>query len=61
VIHVSSFGLSFDAPILSSVNLAALALSIAAAVAIFKFDVGMLVVLAGSCLIGLALHLAGII
>jgi len=61
VIHVSSFGLSFDAPILSSVNFAALTFSIAAAVAIFKFDVGMLAVLAGSCLIGLALHLTGII
>lgn len=60
-IHVSAFGFSFDAPILASVNIAALTLSVAAAVAIFGFDVGMLAVLAGSCIIGLALHLAGVI
>ncbi|MBN9602605.1 MAG: chromate efflux transporter [Afipia felis] len=60
-IHVSAFGLSFDSPILASVNVAALTLSVAAAVAIFSFDAGMLAVLAASSLIGLALHLVGII
>jgi chromate transporter len=61
VIHVGAFGLSFDAPMLASVNFAALTLSVAAAVAIFRFDVGMLAVLAASSVIGLALHLAGVI
>jgi len=60
-VHVSVFGLSFDAPVLASVNFAALMLSVAAAVAIFRFDVGMLAVLAASSVIGLALHLAGVI
>ncbi len=46
---------------LASVNFAALTLSVTAAVAIFRFDVGMLAVLAASSVIGLALHLAGVI
>ncbi|WP_027578788.1 chromate efflux transporter [Bradyrhizobium sp. Ai1a-2] len=58
---VQGFGLSFDAPALSSVDWAALALSIAAATAIFRFNVGMLVVLAASCITGILLRLTGII
>src|SRR4051794_22635937 len=49
---VRSFGLSFDAPILSSIDLPALMLAVAAATAIFRFNVGMLTVLAGSCAAG---------
>ncbi len=41
-----SFGLSFDLPVWSSLDLAALLLAIAAATAIFRFNVGMLTVLA---------------
>jgi chromate transporter len=58
---VQSFGLSFDAPALRSVDWAALALSIAAATAIFRFNVGMLVVLAASCITGVLLRLTGVI
>jgi chromate transporter len=58
---VHGFGLSFDAPALRSVDWPALALSIAAATAIFRFNVGMLVVLAASCLTGVLLRLAAII
>jgi chromate transporter len=36
-------------------------LSIAAATAIFRFKLGMLTVLAGSCAAGVALRLAGVI
>lgn len=54
-------GLSFDAPVLSSIDLPALALSIAAATAIFRFNVGMLVVLAASCITGILLRLTGVI
>ena len=54
-------GLSFDAPILSSVDLPALALSLAVATAIFRFNVGMLVVLAASCVAGILMRLAGVI
>ncbi len=58
---VRSFGLSFDMPVLSSVDFPALVLAIAAATAIFRFDMGMLTVLAGSCAAGVALRLAGVI
>ena len=58
---VRSFGLSFDMPVLSSVDVPALVLAIAAATAIFRFNVGMLTVLAGSCAAGVALRLAGVI
>ena len=56
-----SFGLSFDAPVLSSVDAPALMLAIAAAIAIFRFNVGMLSVLAASCGAGVLLRLTGII
>jgi chromate transporter len=60
-IPVRSFGLAFDAPVLSSVDFAALALAIAAATAIFRFNIGMLTVLAACCGAGVALHLLGTI
>jgi chromate transporter len=60
-VPVRSFGLAFDAPVLSSVDFAALALAIAAATAIFRFNMGMLTVLAASCGAGVALRLLGAI
>jgi chromate transporter len=61
VTHVRSFGLSFDGPVFSSVNAWALVLAIGAAVAIFRFKVGMLPTLAAACAAGVVLHLAGVI
>jgi chromate transporter len=58
---VRSFGLSFDRPVWSSVDIAALFLAIAAATAIFRFNMGMLTVLAGSCAAGVLLQLARVI
>jgi chromate transporter len=58
---VRSFGLSFDMPVLSSIDLPALALAIAAAAAIFRFKLGMLTVLAGSCAVGVLLRFLGVI
>jgi chromate transporter len=58
---VRSSGLSFDMPVLSSVDFPALALAVAAAAAVFRFNVGMLTVLAGSCAAGVALRLIGVI
>jgi chromate transporter len=58
---VSGLGLSFDAPVLASVEVPALILSIAAAIAIFRFKTGMLIVLAASCTAGIVLRLTGII
>ena len=48
-------------PVWSSIDIAALALAIAAATAIFRFNVGMLTVLAGSCAAGVVLRLLGAI
>jgi chromate transporter len=58
---VRSFGLSFDAPMLSSIDLPALALAVAAATAIFRFNLGMVTVLAASCAAGVLLRLSGMI
>jgi chromate transporter len=58
---VHGLGLSFDAPVPDSVDWPALALAAAAAIAIFRFNVGMLSVLAASCITGVLLRLAGII
>jgi chromate transporter len=58
---VAAFPLSFDRPVLASIDIPALVLSIAAATAIFRFKRGMLTVLAGSCAAGVALRLAGVI
>ena len=52
---------AFDAPVLTSVDGWALALSVAAAVAIFRFKVGMIQTLAACCAAGIVLHLAGAI
>jgi chromate transporter len=57
---VRAFPLAFDMPVISSVDIPAMALSIAAATAIFRFNVG-LWVLAGSCAAGVLLRLAGMI
>src|SRR4030088_1697981 len=56
---VRSFGLSFDMPVLSSIDIPALVLAVAAATAIFRFNLGMLTVLAGSCAAGGVLRLLG--
>ena len=60
-IPVRAVPLAFDMPVISSVDIPALVLSIAAATAIFRFNVGMLWVLAGSCAAGVLLRLAGMI
>jgi chromate transporter len=58
-VPVRAFPLAFDAPVLTSVNGWALALSVAAAVAIFRFKVGMIQTLAACCAAGIALYLVG--
>jgi chromate transporter len=58
---VRAFGLAFETPVPGSVNLWALALAVAAAVAIFRFKAGMIATLAGCCAIGIVLHLVGAI
>ncbi|WP_375308367.1 chromate efflux transporter [Bradyrhizobium sp. A11] len=60
-VPVQAFPLNFDRPVLTSVDIPALLLAIAAATAIFRFKLGMLTVLAGSCAAGVVLRLAGVI
>jgi len=60
-VPVHAFPLDFDRPVLTSVDIPALVLSIAAATAIFRFKLGMLTVLAGSCAAGVALRMVGVI
>jgi chromate transporter len=61
VTPIHAFGLSFEMPVLGSVDPAALLLSLAAAIAIFRFGTGMLTVLAASCAAGLLLYVMGLI
>jgi len=58
-VPVRAFGLAFDAPKLTSVDPWALVLSIAAAIAIFRFHVGMITTLAACCAAGIILYFAG--
>jgi chromate transporter len=58
---VRSYGLSFDMPAFASVDPWALALSIAAIIAIFRFKVGMITTLLACSAVGIALHLAGVV
>ncbi|HEY2246426.1 MAG TPA: chromate efflux transporter [Bradyrhizobium sp.] len=58
-VPIRAFPLSFDAPNVLSVDPWALALAIAAAVAIFRFKVGMIPTLAACCVAGMVLYLLG--
>jgi chromate transporter len=58
---VHGYGLSFDMPVLTSVDTWALVLAVAAAIAIFWFKVGMIPTLAACCCAGIVLYLAGAI
>jgi chromate transporter len=60
-VPVHSLGFSFEAPVPWSVDPWALALSVAAAVAIFRFNVGMLQTLGACAVAGLLLHAAGVL
>lgn len=57
---VTSIGLDLDVPVWSTLNLAAAALVLAALVAVFRFKLGPVTVLAGCALAGMALALAGL-
>ncbi len=61
VTPVRGYGLSFETPVLASVDLWALALSVAAAVAIFRFKTGMIPTLAACCVAGVVLYLLGLL
>ncbi len=56
----AGFGMQLDLPVLGSIIPAAAALTIAAIIAVFRLNLGILTVLGGSAAAGLALHLAGL-
>src|SRR5438477_10774757 len=58
-VPIRAFPLTFDAPNVLSVDPWPLALSIAAAIAIFRFKVGMIPTLAACCVAGMILYLLG--
>jgi chromate transporter len=60
-VPVRAFPLAFDVPVLASVNAWALILSVAAAVAIFRFKAGTMQTLAACCAAGMVLYLAGVL
>jgi chromate transporter len=57
---VRAWPLSFDAPVLTSVDIWALVLSASAAIAIFRFKVGMILTLGGCSLAGVILYTTGL-
>src|SRR6266566_7867576 len=58
---VRAFGLSFDAPVVASIDPWAFVLSLAAMIAIFRFKTGMIQTLLACSLVGIVLYLAGAI
>src|SRR4029077_13240949 len=58
---VRAVPLSIDAPVFSSADPWALALAVAAAIAIFRFKIGMIPTLAACCAAGILLYLGGAI
>jgi chromate transporter len=60
VVVLRGFGMTADAPVLATVDWAALALTVGAVLAIFRFRAGMVGTLAGCAVGGLLLHLAGV-
>ena len=58
-VPIRFFPLSFESPQLTSVDPWALALSVAAAIAIFRFKVGMIPALGACCAAGVVLYLVG--
>ena len=59
--HIRGAGFSFDIPILSTVDPWAVLLSIAAMIAIFRFQVGMIPTLLVCSAAGVLLHFAGVV
>ncbi|HEU0160988.1 MAG TPA: chromate efflux transporter [Rhizomicrobium sp.] len=61
VMHIERFGLALNLPVLSSVDWPAAALALAATIAIFRFRLGIMTVLAAGCIAGLLMHFAGLL
>jgi hypothetical protein len=55
--RVTAFGMSLELPVLQSVDIASLVLITAAVLVIFRFNVGIILTLAGSALAGIIYYL----
>ncbi len=58
--EVAGWGLRLDMPVFSTINWASLVLTVAAALAIFRFKMGVIPVLLGCAVVGVALHFTGL-
>ena len=58
--RLEGFGIGVDAPIPASLDVWSLTLALCAAIAIFRFKLGMIPTLAASCAAGVALHAVGL-
>jgi chromate transporter len=56
--EVSGFGMTVDVPVLSSINLPSLVLTLGALLAVFRFKIGMIPVLVGCSILGLIYAMA---
>ncbi len=59
--HVGGFGFSFDAPVPASLDVWSVILALGAAIAIFRFKVGMIPTLAASCAAGVLFYSPGLV
>jgi len=59
--HLQGLGMSVDAPVPASLDIWSLALALGAAIAIFRFKLGMITTLAAACAAGVALHAIGLV
>ena len=60
-VPLGGWGFGLDMPVLSSLNAWALGLSVAAMIAIFRFKIGTMQILAASSAAGIVLYLAGVV
>lgn len=61
VARIETWPLSLELPVLSSIDWAAATLSALALVAVFRLQLGMVTVLGGAAMLGLVLHLVGLV
>ena len=61
IARIETWPLSLELPVLSSIDWAAAALSALALVAVFRLQLGMVTVLGGAAMLGLVLHLVGLV
>jgi chromate transporter len=52
-------GMTLQIPVLSSLDVWSLVLSLAAMISLFRFKLGMMTTLAGCCLAGIVIHVIG--